>query len=240
MMATGKFELRITGDLIDAEGKPIGDLALDLLDAAPGVHYSFLKEHQATPGDDTYAQRLYSLEITQRHVAEADALIVCRPWVKAAALAAGAERLVAIGRSGIGYDKIDLPVCTAHDIVVFNAPHGLTHSTASAAMLFILALAKQLPQQQEVVRRRRWDLQKDVQGDELTGQVLGIVGLGQTGRELARLLAPFEMRVIAYSPNASREQAERWGSSWSTRWTNCSSNPTSSVCTAASTKKRVT
>jgi phosphoglycerate dehydrogenase-like enzyme len=205
------FEIRLSGDLIDAAGQPIGDLALDLLDAAPHVHYSFLKDQQATPGDTSYGQRLYSLEIDPRHVAAADALVVCRPWVKPAAFAGGADRLIAIGRAGIGYDKIDLQACTAHDVVVFNAPHGLTHATASAAMLFILALAKRLPQQQHVVASRRWDLQKDVQGDDLTGQVLGIVGLGQTGRELVRLLAPFGMRVIAFSPHADRHQAAAQG-----------------------------
>jgi phosphoglycerate dehydrogenase-like enzyme len=206
-----KFELRLTGDLIDSAGQPIGDLALDVLDAAPQVHYAFLREHQAVSGDTSYGQRLYSLEIGRNHVAEADGIIVCRPWLKAAALTGGAERLVAVGRAGVGYDKIDLQACTEHDVVVFNAPDGLTHATASAALLFILALAKRLPLQERLVRTHRWDLQKDAMGDDLTGQMLGIVGLGQTGQELVRLLAPFGMHVIAYSPHADRQQAAALG-----------------------------
>jgi phosphoglycerate dehydrogenase-like enzyme len=91
--------------------------------------------------------------------------------------------------------------------VVFNAPHGLTHSTASAAMLFILALSKRLPLQEKLVREHRWDLQAGAIGRDLAGQTLGIVGLGRTGQELVRLIAPYRMRVIAYSPHASPEQA---------------------------------
>src|SRR5258708_1218391 len=97
------FELRLSGDLIDEAGRPIGDLALDVLDAASHVHYSFIKDHQATPGDASYAGRLYSLEISPQHVAQSNGLIICRPWVKPAAFAAGADQLVAIGRAGIGY-----------------------------------------------------------------------------------------------------------------------------------------
>jgi phosphoglycerate dehydrogenase-like enzyme len=92
-------------------------------------------------------------------------------------------------------------------VVVFNSPHGLTHSTASAALLFILALSKRFPLQQRIVREYRWDLQKDALGDDLAGQTLGIVGLGQTGMELARLIAPFGMNLIAFSPHAEAAKA---------------------------------
>ena len=209
--AARKFEILISGDMIDAANQPIGDLALDLFDAAGRIRYAFCTDQQARPGDATYRERLYSLEMTAEHIASADALVVCRPWVKADALSQGAERLVAIGRAGIGYDKLDLPACTAHDVVVFNSPDGLMHSTASAAMIFILALARRLNVQQRLVREHRWDLQKDAFGEDLSGQTLGIVGLGYTGRELVRLLAPFEMRVLAFSPHADAEQARRLG-----------------------------
>jgi phosphoglycerate dehydrogenase-like enzyme len=61
--------------------------------------------------------------------------------VKASSFSAGAENLVVIGRAGAGYDKIDLEACTANDVAVFYSPDTLTHSTASAALLFMLALA---------------------------------------------------------------------------------------------------
>ena len=109
-----------------------------------------------------------------------------------------------IGRSGAGYDKIDLDACTENGVAVFNAPMALNHSTASSALLFMLALAKRLPDQERITREGRWDLQAAVMGNEIQGRTLGIVGLGHSGRELARLVAPFSMRVLAFSPTPTR------------------------------------
>jgi phosphoglycerate dehydrogenase-like enzyme len=75
----------------------------------------------------------------------------------------------------------------------------------------MLALAKKLPQQEDLVRTGRWDRQAEVLGDDLIGKTLGIVGLGKTGAELARLVAPFHMNLLAYSPSADPLQAEALG-----------------------------
>jgi phosphoglycerate dehydrogenase-like enzyme len=131
--------------------------------------------------------------------------------VKASALAEGADDLAVIGRAGAGYDKIDLAACTAADVAVFNAPDTLTHATASSAFVLMLALAKRLTGQERLVRTARWDLQPQVMGVDLPGKVLGIVGLGASGRELARLAAPWGMTLVAYSPRASAEEAARLG-----------------------------
>ena len=71
-------------------GRPIGDLATDLLDPHPWVRYRFLADLGLTPGDDGYTDRLYHLEITAVHVRSHNAIIVCRPWLRAAAWAAPA------------------------------------------------------------------------------------------------------------------------------------------------------
>ena len=206
-----EFKLNFSGDLCDESGKPNADLAWDLLDAAPYIHYGFLEDQCPSPGDTDYQARLYSLETTPLHVASSNGIVICRPWVNASAFAEGAAGLVAIGRAGIGFDKIDLAACTENDVVVFNSPHGLTHTTASAAMIFILALSRRLFLQERIIRERRWELQKDAIGEDLSGQTLGIVGLGQTGRELVRLIAPFGMRIIAFSPHAESSKAEELG-----------------------------
>jgi phosphoglycerate dehydrogenase-like enzyme len=119
--------------------------------------------------------------------------------------------LMGIGRAGIGYDKIDLAACTANDVVVFNSPYGLTHSTASAALFLILGLSKRFFLQERIIRDYRWDLQNEALGDDLAGQTLAIIGLGKTGLELARLIAPFGMRIIAYSPHAEAGAAKEHG-----------------------------
>jgi phosphoglycerate dehydrogenase-like enzyme len=197
------FRVALTGDFLNEKGEvAYGDAGLPLLEGLPYVEHRFLTEQSPAPGDLAYWERFYSLEVTPDQIADADGLVVLRPWVTASAFARGAGDLVVIGRSGAGYDKLDVAACTAHDVALFNAPSALNHSTASAALLFMLALAKRLPQQERAVREARWDRQAEVMGGELRGRTLGIVGLGHSGRELARLVAPFAMKLLAYSPHA--------------------------------------
>jgi phosphoglycerate dehydrogenase-like enzyme len=209
---TQPFQIALTGDFLDERGEvAYGDIRLPLLDASPEVSYHFLRDQAPVANDPDYWPRLYSLSVTAEEIRDVDGLIVLRPWVKREAFTQGAERLVVVGRSGAGYDKIDLAACTENDVAVFNAPMALNHSTATSALVFILALAKKLPQQDRLVREGRWDLQTSAFGSEIQHRTLGIVGLGHSGRELARLVAPFEMKLLAYSPHADSEEAERLG-----------------------------
>ncbi|HEY7313931.1 MAG TPA: NAD(P)-dependent oxidoreductase [Gemmataceae bacterium] len=206
------FRIALSGDYLNEAGESAyGDLGWSSWDSQPCIRYRFLTEQAPRPDDRGYWDRFYSLEITPEQIADIDGLVVVRPWVQRAAFRDGAANLVVIGRSGAGYDKIDLDACTENDVALFNAPLALNHSTASSALLFILALAKRLPQQERITRQGRWDLQRAVLGGELPGRTLGIVGLGHSGRELVRLVAPFEMRVLAYSPHADATEASRLG-----------------------------
>ncbi len=206
------FKLFFTGDYLDETGTlKVGDVGLDTFAATGYIDAGFLTGQQPTRGDTTYWDRLYSLEITPHDVALADGIVIFRPWVKASAFVDGAKNLTVLARAGVGYDKIDIPACTANDVVVFNTPDTLTHSTSSAAFTLLLALAKRLPQQQELVRTGRWDRQSEFVGDDLIGKTLGIIGLGRTGSELARLVAPFHMHLLSYSPSADPLQAEALG-----------------------------
>jgi phosphoglycerate dehydrogenase-like enzyme len=206
------FRIALTGDFLNADGaSAYGDIGLSLLQAQPHIHYRFLLDQSPKPGDAGYWSHFYTLEVTPEHIAGLDGLIVLRPKVKRATFARGAGDLVVIGRSGAGYDKIDLAACTHNDVALFNAPMALNHATAATALLFILALARRLPEQERIARQGRWDLQPQVMGNDLPGRTLGIIGLGHSGRELARLVAPFAMRLVAYSPHADPAQAESLG-----------------------------
>jgi phosphoglycerate dehydrogenase-like enzyme len=208
------FHVALTGDFLDEAGAcacAYGDAGLPLLQDKPYVRYHFLTDQAPRRGDSHYWERFYSLEITPEHLADLDGLVVLRPAVRRTAFARGAGDLVVIGRSGAGYDKVDVAACTDNDVALFNAPLALNHPTASAALLFMLALAKRLPEQERVARQGRWELQARVMGGELEGRTLGIIGLGHSGRELVRLVAPFAMRVVAYSPNADPAQAAALG-----------------------------
>jgi len=206
------FKLFFTGDYLDESGAvKYGDIGLDSLARSGYVETGFLSDQKPAPGDSTYLERLYSLQVKPEHVAQANGIVIFRPWVKASAFANGAENLVVLARAGAGYDKIDISACTDNDVVLFNAPDTLTHSTASAAFTLMIALAKKLPQQERLVRTGRWDRQAEFLGDDLIGKTLGIIGLGKTGVELARLVAPFHMNLLAYSPSADPLQAEALG-----------------------------
>jgi phosphoglycerate dehydrogenase-like enzyme len=202
----------LTGDFLDATGKVAqGDAGLPLLEGVPYVEHQFIREQAPAPDDPSYWDRFYSLEVTAEQIRRVNGLVVLRPYVTARTFARGADDLVVVGRSGAGYDKIDVAACTAHDVALFNAPHALNHPTASAALLLMLALAKRLPWQERITREGRWDRQQEVVGGEIQGRTLGIIGLGNSGRELARLVAPFAMRLLAYSPHAEPAQAKALG-----------------------------
>jgi phosphoglycerate dehydrogenase-like enzyme len=200
------FEVRFSGDTLDEQGKPAnGYFGQEIYDAAPYIHYAFLTEQ--APHDPSYWDRLYSLQMEPQHIAEAHGLVIIRPYVRAATFAQGAENLVVIGRAGVGTDKIDMAACTQNDVAVFNAPESLTHSTASAAMLLILAVAKKLPAQERMARSGCWKGQGQIIGNDLVGKTLGIVGLGRISKELIRLLAPFHMRIVVWSRHCSPVEA---------------------------------
>lgn len=206
------FVVALTGDFLGTDGRPAyGDACTRMLDRQEGIEWRFLEDLAPRQGDQDYWSRLYSLRIEPRHLKGVHGLVVLRPWLQASAFSEGAGELLVVGRSGAGYDKIDVAACTAHGVAVFNAPLALDHSTASSALMFMLALAKRLPQQDHVTRLGRWDLQPEVLGHEIEGRTLGIVGLGHSGRELVRLVAPFRMRVLAHSPRAERDVAETLG-----------------------------
>jgi phosphoglycerate dehydrogenase-like enzyme len=207
-----QFSVLFTGDVLDETGRVRGeDIGVEALRSTGFIDANFILEQKPSLNDAGYWERLYSLQIEPKHVTTTNAIVVIRPWLKAEAFSRGADRLVAVCRAGAGYDKIDIRACTQNDVVIFNAPDSLTHSTASAALTLMLALAKKLPLQQSLLTAGQWDRQPEAYGDDLIGKTLGIVGLGKTGQELARLVAPFYMRVLAYSPRADRFTAEALG-----------------------------
>lgn len=206
------FRIALTGDFLDERGaSAYGDIGLSLWEGVPCVRHHFLTDQAPRPDEPDYWGRFYSLCVEPLHIVGVDGLVVLRPGVRRETFARGADDLVAIGRSGAGYDKIDVAACTENDVALFNAPLALNHATASAALLLMLALAKRLPQQERITRAGRWDLQASVMGEEIEGRTLGIIGLGHSGRELVRLAAPFRMRVIAHSPHADPAQAAELG-----------------------------
>ncbi len=205
------FRLAITGDFLNERGtSAYGDLGFGAIESCPFIDIHTIMEHAPKANDPSYWDHLYSMEVKASHLKGMDGLIVLRPYIRAP-MFEGLEDFTVIGRSGAGYDKIDVQACTDNDVLLFNLPNVLNHSTASTALMFILALSKNLMAQDRITRAGRWDLQSEVLGTEIERKTLGIIGLGASGRELARIIAPFNMRLLAYSPHADPAQAEALG-----------------------------
>jgi D-3-phosphoglycerate dehydrogenase / 2-oxoglutarate reductase len=125
-------------------------------------------------------------------------------------LLAKATHLHIIGRAGSGLDNIDLNAAIRHGVLVVHAPRGNVCAVSEHTLLLLLALARQLPAANSSMKAGRWD-KNHLLGVELHGKVLGIVGLGRVGTEVAQKARAFGMRVIASDPFVKREQAQQMG-----------------------------
>jgi len=128
-----------------------------------------------------------------------DALIVrSRTQVTAEVIVKG-TKLKVIGRAGEGVDNVDVRAATARGIAVMNAPGANTITVAEHTMALVLALARQLPQAHQSLKEGRWERARFM-GVELYDKILGIIGLGKIGREVALRARAFGMKVQAYDP----------------------------------------
>jgi phosphoglycerate dehydrogenase-like enzyme len=122
-----------------------------------------------------------------------------------------APLLRVIGRTGAGYDSVDIEAATARGIPVLYTPGANARAVAEAAMALLLALAKKLVYWDGELKAGNWRSRYGVRSADLEGAVLGILGFGSTGRILAELARPFRMTVLAHDPYADRQAAAGLG-----------------------------
>src|SRR5262249_29477586 len=139
-----------------------------------------------------------------------DALLVLSPRVTAQTLE-GADRLAIIARFGVGYDSVDVEACTRHGVLLTITPDGVRRPLATAVLTFLLALSHRLTIKDRLTRTGRWADRLDYMGAGLTGRTLGLIGLGNVGREVFRLTQPLEMHHLAHDPYARREDVDKLG-----------------------------
>ncbi|GIP32356.1 phosphoglycerate dehydrogenase [Paenibacillus sp. J2TS4] len=143
-------------------------------------------------------------------IGEYDALLVRSQTKVTAKIMQAASRLKVIGRAGVGVDNIDLEAATGRGIVVVNAPDGNTIATCELTFAMIMAVARQIPQAYKKTVSGEWD-RKSFVGVELRGKVLGIVGMGRIGSEVAKRAKVFGMEVVGYDPFLTQERADKLG-----------------------------
>lgn len=113
-----------------------------------------------------------------------------------------APNLKVIVRGGVGLDTIDADYARSKGITVLNTPLSSSASVAELAIGFMIALARAIPAATASMRAGKWE-KKKFEGDEIGGKTLGIVGIGNIGKEVARRALALGMNVIVYDPYAA-------------------------------------
>lgn len=138
------------------------------------------------------------------------ALIVrSRTKVTADILKTGA-RLKVIGRAGVGVDNIDLAAATTQEVTVVNTPHSSTRAVAEQTIALMFALARSIPKADTAMKSGLWT-KKELQGIELHGKTLGIIGVGNIGGAVASRAAALGMNVLGYDPYVPAEDIYQKG-----------------------------
>jgi phosphoglycerate dehydrogenase-like enzyme len=177
----------LSADLFDTTGRPMfGSAPLSLLSDA-GLPWQVIpvKGGQLPPEAFT----------------DYEALFIGGAKVTDAELKRESGRLRVIARNGVGYDAIDTAALNRRGILLTNTPMPVRHAVASTAVAFLLALSLRMPVKSRLAREGRWRERANYPGVGLPGRTLGIVGLGGIGRELARLMQPYGMTILAADPH---------------------------------------
>jgi D-3-phosphoglycerate dehydrogenase len=143
-------------------------------------------------------------------VGDYDALIVRgRTKVTAAVFEAG-KNLKVVGRAGVGVDNIDLVAAKARGVAVVNAPTATSIAVAELTFGLLLAVAREIPRADATMKNGAW-IKKELEGIELNGKTLGVIGMGRIGAEVGRRAAAFGMKVLGYDPLIAADEIERRG-----------------------------
>lgn len=179
----------LVADKLDARG-------LEILQKAPGLKVD------NKPG--------LAPEELKKIIGEYEGLVVRSATKVTADVIEAAGKLRVIGRAGIGVDTVDVEAASKRGIIVMNTPLANTITTAEHAVSMMLSLARKIPQAHATMKAGQWE-KKKFTGVEVYGKTLGVVGIGNIGKIVARRAQGLEMKVIAYDPFITREKAESLG-----------------------------
>jgi len=141
--------------------------------------------------------RKWSEEELARNAGAWDAILVTSREQITGRVIEAAHRLKIIAKIGVGVENIDIPAATRRQIPVTNCPGANAVAVAEAALGLMLAAGRHIPQAMQRLKEGVWRDALRI-ASELTGATFGIVGFGNVGRELARLLRGFEGRILSY------------------------------------------
>lgn len=191
------FRVAYTHDFLKSDGSiGWGDIGMAKYEGIPNLTVEFLPEHPA----------ILPADVVQGY----DAVAVLGPRITADLLD-NAPDLVLIARFGVGYDSVDIEAANRNGIAVSITPNGVRRAMASTALALLLASAHRIVEKDRITRAGEWKRKLDYMGFQVTGKTLGLIGLGNIGRDFLQLISPFEMDVLAYDPYISIERAAEAG-----------------------------
>ena len=136
-------------------------------------------------------------EALKKEIADCEAIVVRSATKVRQEIIDSAPRLKLIVRAGVGLDNVDAEYAKGKGIVVRNTPGASTNSVAELALAHLLATARHIGRGTVTTKAGKWE-KKALEGVEIEGKTLGIVGIGRIGQALARKAAALGMRVVAF------------------------------------------
>lgn len=189
-----KFRVGVSQEVVTADGGTIfGEGAMKILDD-PAIEWEIL------------ADRVPAL--TPEHAAKYDAFCLMTAKVTRDTLSRPDRRLKLVARFGVGYDSVDVAACNEYGVMLTITPDGVRRPVAASVMAYVLALAHRMFLKDRLVREGRWAEKGNFLGMGLMGRTLGVIGVGNIGAEIFRLVQPFGMRLLGCDPNVPQSAVD--------------------------------
>ena len=134
-----------------------------------------------------------------------------RQWFAIADLIARCPKLLCVSASGAGYDTVDVDACTKAGIIVVNQAGQNAGAVAEHTLGLMLSLSKRIGECDRRMRREIGFAREEVMGRDISGRVLGVVGIGHIGTRVTALAKAFGMEVLAYDPYVAADEIARRG-----------------------------
>lgn len=187
------FKVGITRDFMKPDGSSDLDNIVKPLFQDAGLEWEYIPENTS--------------ELIGEQIKEYDALLVLGAAITSHTFV-DANKLSIIARFGVGYDKVDVEACTENGVLLTIAPDGVRRPVATSILTFVLSLSHQLLIKDRLTRAGLWEEKQDYMGMGLMGRTLGLVGMGNIGKETFKLAKPFGMNHITYDPFVNPNEAD--------------------------------
>ena len=134
-----------------------------------------------------------------------------RKWFVTSELLARCPRLLCVSSAGAGYDTVNVAACTEAGVLLVNQAGANAQSVAEHTVALMLDVSRRITEGDRRLRRERGFSREDIMGREMSGKVVGLVGIGHIGRIVAKLARAFDMTVLAFDPYLTEEEIARRG-----------------------------